>query len=339
MPLPVNISASRAAAILGLSNYQTPVTVWLQIMESREPGFCARNNYELPVVEYSAPMRWGHAFESAVIELAEQRSGEEIICREEFHEVEMPHTNGGTITCHIDGEYRISENLHEGKTTSIMNFRDHFGEPGTDQVPVEYQLQCQHQMICTGAEKVILSVLVFPRRVEEWEEMGWKPINDCGRWELEAANGLHFSIKRWANILNEMGYFHQYEITANPELHALMLQKYSTFWTDHVLTGTPPVPMCVDDIKALVREPIGTIIADERVERLVMERDNIMSEIGKGGSLSKRAEELRLEILKYMTAAGAVPDDESRNKFILRGRDGKKLASYGADKNGRMVMR
>lgn len=339
MPLPVNISASRAAAILGLSNYQTPVTAWLQIMESREPGFCARNNYELPVVEYSAPMRWGHAFESAVIELAEQVQNDKIFLREEFFEKDY-------LTCHIDGLYNAGHNkfgapgtLHEGKTTNAQYFRDHFGEPGTDQVPVEYALQTQHQMICTGAEKVILSVLVFPRRVEEWEEMGWKPINDCGRWELEAANGLHFSIKRWANILNEMGYFHQYTITANPELQALMLQKYSTFWTDHVLTGTPPVPMCVDDIKALVREPIGTIIADERVERLVMERDNIMSEIGKGGSLSKRAEELRLEILKYMTAAGAVPDDESRNKFILRGRDGKKLASYGADKNGRMVMR
>jgi hypothetical protein len=196
-------------------------------------------------------------------------------------------------------------------------------------------------MICTGAEKVILSVLVFPRRVEEWEEMGIKVEGpDSHGYKLIREDlSLNIYCEEWARVFAQAGYFHQYEITANPELHALMLQKYSTFWTDHVLTGTPPVPMSVDDIKALVREPIGTIIADERVERLVMERDNIMSEIGKGGSLSKRAEELRLEILKYMTAAGAVPDDESRNKFILRGRDGKKLASYGADKNGRMVMR
>jgi predicted phage-related endonuclease len=39
MPTPINISASRGAAILGLSDYQTPVQVWLQIMESRDPGF------------------------------------------------------------------------------------------------------------------------------------------------------------------------------------------------------------------------------------------------------------------------------------------------------------
>lgn len=334
MSIPIKISGSRSAAVLGLSQYSTPVSVWLEIM-GRE--FCEKNNYEFPIFEGNAATIWGTAFEGAIIELTEQKTDKKITDREKFFEKDY-------LTCHVDGI--IDDCLYEAKTTSVMTFRDSWGEPGTDKIPIDYMLQVQHNMLLSGLDKCILSVLVFPRRVEEWEEMGWEIYDNSDNFQddysisnfKDGNDSICFPIA-WARVLDQMGYFHQYEIRANPELHALMLQKYSTFWTDHVLTGTPPVPMSVDDIKALVREPVGTIIADDRVERLVMERDNIMSEIGKGGSLSKRAEDLRLEILKYMTESGAVLDDESRNKFILRGRDGKKLASYGKDKNGRLIFR
>jgi predicted phage-related endonuclease len=336
MSKPINISASRGAAILGLSSWKTPVQTWLEIMESREPEFCIKNNFEFPIFEETAALRFGKAFESAVIELAERKQGFEIIGRETYDF----HSKYDYVTCHLDGVYdnltAPPENkpLHEGKTTSAFYFRDHFGEPGTDQVPMEYQIQCQHQMICTGAEKVILSVLVFPRRVEEWEEMGWDVFPDPPEpFILKRGNCAHIP-ETWAIILDEMGYFHQFNIHAHPELHALMLTHYRDFWENNILTGTPPVPKTYDDIRALVRDPIGTIVADENIERLMAEYHNIKSEIGGAGPLAKRAEQIKVDILQWMRGAGVVIDEDSQQKWILRDNTGHKIASYGKNKNG-----
>ena len=330
MPISINISASRGAAILGLSKWKTPVQSWLEIMESREPGFCEKHNYELPVFEYNAAMRWGHAFENSIIELAENKIGIEIVEREQLYTKDF-------LTCHIDGRYHIGDVLHEGKTTNFRYYRENFGEPGTDRVPVEYQIQCQHQMICTGAEKVILSVLVFPRMVTDFEEIGWEIVpynNDYDIQKIIDGKVSCVSPIAWARTLNEMGYFHTYEIIANRDLQLLMIEKYTDFWNNHVLTGIPPEAKSYDDIRALVREPIGTIIANDEIVRLMSEFKNIGSEISTTGPLAKRREQIKVDVLKYMASAGAVLDDESKDKFILRDNTGKKIASYGNNKNG-----
>lgn len=338
MPTPLNISGSRAAAILGMSNYSTPLQVWLQIMESREPGFCEKHNYKLPEFEYNSAMKWGHAFESVIIELAEEKQGYKIHNREKLYTAE----NYEYVTCHIDGQYAHDE-LHEGKTTSAQYFYSAFGEPGTDRVPVEYQLQCQHQMICTGTDKVILSVLVFPKRVEEWEEMGWIPaLWDEKRNEYFLINkelNKEIMPNKWASVLAQMGYFHQYTIHAHSDLQKLMLEAYADFWNNHVLTGTPPEPKNYEDIRAICREPIGTIIATPEINNLISEYKQIGSEISSTGTLAKRREQLKTQILNFSRTAGFTEDDESRDKWIIRSQDGKKLASYGRDKNGNFIFR
>lgn len=338
MPQTINISASRGASILGLSNYRTPVQAWLEIMESREPGFCQKNKYELPEFEYNSAMKWGHAFESAIIELVEKKQNTEIINREKLF-----YASWDKITCHIDGWYGAAniykQTLHEGKTTSYFYYKDNFGEPGTDKVPQDYQIQCQHQMICTGAEKVILSVLVFPRRIEEWEEMGWEITNEMGIDGLKKENGNYRAINVWANILDEMGYFHQYEIKSHPELQQRMIKHYTDFWNNHVLTGKPPEPQSYDDIKALCTEPVGTIVANDNIERFISEYKNIKSEISGSGPLAKRAEQIKVSILDFMRKSGFAEDDESKDKWILRSQSGTKLASYGKNKNGVFTFR
>lgn len=333
MPTPLNISASRAGAILGMSQYSTPLQVWLQIMESREPGFCEKHNYQIPEFEYNSAMKWGHAFESAVIELAEERQGFKIIDRERLYQKDY-------LTCHIDGRYEsYGIGLHEGKTTSANYFYSAFGEPGTDRVPVEYQLQCQHQMICTGAEKVILSVLVFPKRVEEWEKMGWTVEKFEDDYCLKHENYRKVFPMEWAYTLSMQGYFHQYIITAHVDLQALMLSAYADLWNNHVLTGAPPEPMNYDDIRAICREPVGTIIATPEINNLIAEYKQIGSEISSTGTLAKRREQLKTQILNYSRTAGFTEDDESRNKWIIRGQDGKKLASYGRTEKGIFIFR
>lgn len=354
MPEPINISASRGAAILGLSKWSTPVEAWLKIMEAREPGFCEKHNYEKPERIDSAQFRWGHAFESAIIELAEGKHGCEIKNREMLYEIK------NYITCHIDGCYYWENTLHEGKTTSIFYFKDHFGEPGTDQVPIEYWIQCQHQMICTGAERVILSVLVFPRRVEEWEEIGWdveksklQKFGEAIRYKLKCPDKnwkepeydgqtqqyVYADCIEWARTLDQMGYFYQYEITANQEAQNLMIKHYTDFWNNHVLTGTPPEEKNYDDIRRLHREPTGTIVATEEIERLTSEMKNIKAEISGTGPLSRRAEQIRVELLKYMSQEAKIEDDDSTDKWILRDRTGKKIATYGKNKNGVLYFR
>jgi len=355
MPIPVNISASRGSAILGLSNWSTQVEVWLKIKESREPGFCAKNNYELPVFEESPVLRWGKAFETAVIELAEKKQEKEITLREKFCAAGYSNLSSkeslikkdAKITCHLDGNYKHSliqdSDLHEGKTTSYFYYKDNFGEPGTDKVPIDYQIQGQHQMICTGAKKVILSVLVFPKRVEEWEENGYIPMElKSGVWVItNDKTGTNFHPNYWAEPLADMGYFHQYEINAHPELQGLMLDHYNDFWNDHILTDVAPEAVSYDDIKKLVRNPVGTIVADEKIETLMEEYKNIKSEIGGTGSLAKRAERIKVQVLNWMNETEKIEDynEVDSQKWILKDRAGKKIASYGQNKKGSFIFR
>ena len=57
--LPIGISGSRAAAIIGLSQYDTPLSIWQTIMESRNPGFNAERGYEfIPFQGNAASVVW-----------------------------------------------------------------------------------------------------------------------------------------------------------------------------------------------------------------------------------------------------------------------------------------
>lgn len=325
MSKPVKISGSRAAAVLNMSPYQTPVQVWMSIMEEVEPGFCADHNYQYEPFEGNVSTRWGSAFESAIIELTENKLNIKITDREKLFIQDI-------VSCHVDGIIK-GDTLFEGKTTTAFSFRDEWGEPGTDRIPVSYQIQVQNNLMVTGLQSCILSVLVFPRRVEEWEEMGIVPrLIEKNIWRIERPNGNLFDPREWASVLDDMGYFHQYEIHPHPELQALMLQHYREFWEGHVLTGTPPEIKSFEDVKALCPVASGTLVADETVERLAAEYKQITQEIGGSGSLAKRKEQIKIEILKYMITMDSrvekVLDDDSVEKFILRNREGRKLFQY-----------
>jgi len=308
-----------------MSPYQTPVQVWMSIMEEVEPGFCADHNYQYEPFEGNVSTRWGSAFESAIIELTENKLNIKITDREKLFIQDI-------VSCHVDGIIK-GDTLFEGKTTTAFSFRDEWGEPGTDRIPVSYQIQVQNNLMVTGLQSCILSVLVFPRRVEEWEEMGIVPrLIEKNIWRIERPNGNLFDPREWASVLDDMGYFHQYEIHPHPELQALMLQHYREFWEGHVLTGTPPEIKSFEDVKALCPVASGTLVADETVERLAAEYKQITQEIGGSGSLAKRKEQIKIEILKYMITMDSrvekVLDDDSVEKFILRNREGRKLFQY-----------
>jgi predicted phage-related endonuclease len=351
---PIGISASRGAAVLGLSPYMTRVDVWAQICEDRSPGFCAAHGIVPPEPVDNAAIRWGTGFETAVIQLAEIARGQRIGSREALCEfrvddadntVETFFENSAQITCHLDGRYEDGV-LHEGKTTSSFAFRDAWGEPGTDRIPRAYQVQAQHQMLCAGTENSIVSVLVFPTRPEEWEAAGLRVdaemISSGHTCESDGAcectdTTLIASPLGWALTLRQMGFFHQYEIAADHELQTLMLEHYRDFWTRYVLTETPPPAEMYEDIKRLLPEPRGTVVATEQQERWASEYRQIGDEAAKS---KKRQDQLKALLLGGIERGAEHPiDSDSVEAIVLRDRTGKKIASYSKGEDGRKTFR
>jgi len=350
---PRGISASRGAAVLGLSEYQTPLEVFQRIMEEREPGWNKAHGYALPPEPDSAAIRWGTAFENAVVELAERAQGIKIINREQAWSRGINKTdNDKFITCHIDGLYDNNSGnywscpLHEGKTTTSFTFREKWGEPGTDRVPRTYQVQVQHQMMCTGAGEAIVSVLTFPEAPDKWESMGWEVQGENGDYWLRNKDDFGIISKGsgkidpsyWATVFNQMGYFHQYPVRANGEAQRLMAGAYREFWHNHILTGTPPEPRNYEDVKRLFPEPKSTIVVPDYIERKIAEYRGITEETANS---KKRKERLKTIVTKYAAEhrGAGIEDDESAEAVIFRNGSGDKLGSWSKDKNGHLVFR
>jgi hypothetical protein len=329
--LPSKISASRGAAVLGLSEWSTPFEVWQKIMEENHPGFNEDRGYVLPVFEGNAATRWGLAFEDAVIELAEQAQGSEIIYREKS----FVDPNKAFVTCHVDGSYRGSLTLHEGKTTNARTYYKKWGEPGSDRVPGTYAIQGQHQMICTGADQCIVSVLVFPRMVDEWEKEGieLRPEHPYEIWK----DGIPVAeAEQWARTFAQAGFFHQYPIHANPEAQSKMLDHYAEFWRVHVLGEKPPEPRNYDDIRRMFPGPNGTVVATEEIERISAEYKGIGAE---ESLLKKRKDELKTRLISAATECDRTIDDESTEAILILDSQGRKLHKYGKNKNGKVGFR
>jgi hypothetical protein len=347
---PVGISASRGAAILGLSEFQSPLEVWQLLCEERTPGFNAVRGYTLPEHKDSAPLRWGKAFEPAVIALAEEALESRIDSREaafylDFKGLEHDNPAAGPITCHIDGWYRSPDlgeatPLHEGKTTSLFPFREKWGPEGTDKIPVSYAVQTQHQLACTGAELDIVSVLVFPETPDKFEELGWQVVkNGLDEWCVSRDSIACRPCYDWADVFRDIGNFHQYPVPANRDAQRGLLDAYRHFWDHNILTGIEPEPRTYDDVKRLFPEPKKTIVCPPLIAGWFAEMKAIGEEIGEGGSMSKRKKRLAQITLDWARKQDGTLDDESRTATIFRDEAGKKLGQFAKQKNGVLVFR
>ena len=365
---PRGISASRGAAALGALSeddrapYQSQFELVQRIREEREPGWNAAHGYTLPDDPDNAAIRWGSAFEDSIVELASAKQGlGEIGNREKFYEYIPPAIIGQDgeqrgfskilypqITCHIDGRYwsdgkttlHAHGPLHEGKTTNLWTHRELWGEPGTDRIPQNYQIQVQHQMLCTGAAEAIVSVLVFPRRVDKWEKEGLTVTKqgdtEAPDWILNGptiTTGYGFGTRPivWAVHLAEMGLFHQYPVAANAEAQRMLVDAYRHFWDHYIIGDGIPDPANYEDVRRMFPAPVGTIVVSEQEAAWIAERKMITDQIGDTGMLAKRKQELKVLTLKSICARlsrDAVIDDESTEKVIFRDEKGEKLGSY-----------
>lgn len=327
---PVGISASRGAAILGLSKYTTPVEIWLEIMEQKKPGFCANNGYEKPVRDdiwdnenkNFAAIRWGLALEDGICFYVGN-----IEDREKLH----VHENG-FLTCHVDG---IKDNIIiENKTTNNISFRKNWGEPGSCFIPADYQIQIQHQMLVTGIKDAIVNVLVFPKSQQEFENDGWKIVNENDNIKIFNPRGKYKHGVDIVKELDEFGFFHQYVIEADEALQEIMLENYTHFWNEYIIEEKAPPIEIVKDLHWLIPSPVGEIEADEKIRSLWNEYTSIDSEIY---DCEKRMTSIKNTIAKYIS--NKTPSESAEKNKIRLMAGARNIATYSISKNGRKTFR
>ncbi|MDR1353528.1 MAG: YqaJ viral recombinase family protein [Treponema sp.] len=331
--IPSGISGSRAAAVLGISGFDTRLAAWQRIIEEAEPGWNTARGFLLPEREETAAMRWGTAFEDAVAKLAGKALGGRVTKREKEYRDEIT-PSGAPLTCHIDGV--IKGRLYEAKTASSFSFNSSWGR---DRIPGYYQAQVQHNLFLTGLAEAVVVCLEFPETPEKWEAMGWYTARAGDKWLLQndgAQTGA--TPETWARALAEMGFFHRYEIAADQATQTAMLDGYAKFW-ESVKAGKPPAPENYADIKRLFPEPKGTLIAPPAIEMKLREYRDIAAELGGSGPQAKRQEQLKVEILSWARGQAAEEDDESAEKLVIRNEAGEKCGSFGKTKTGALVFR
>ncbi len=136
-----SIGGSDAAAIVGLSKWSTPYTVW------------ADKTGRTPPVEDNEAMRQGRDLEQYVAERWMEATGKK--CRRRtgiFKNDKYPFAHAN-----ID-RFVVGENAGlECKTTSVFNLKAFKG----GEYPDNYYAQCVHYMAMTGADRWYLAVLVL----------------------------------------------------------------------------------------------------------------------------------------------------------------------------------
>jgi putative phage-type endonuclease len=137
------IGASEASAALGISRWGTPLKLFLQKTGRLEAD--AEND----------AMRWGRRLEPMILNDFECMTGRRLRERQVFvQSAEWPHLRatldavdeeGGVVEAKLIGERRAEKEL---------------GEPGTDQVPDDWVIQAQQQLLCEGVDHVTFAVQV-----------------------------------------------------------------------------------------------------------------------------------------------------------------------------------
>lgn len=149
------IGASDAAAAMGLNAHKTPYDLWLDKTGQQSVPF-----------EGNEFTYWGNVLEPVVADRLAEETGYKL------------RRHGRTITakdypfmgCHLDYKVTALPTVVEIKTGGYFT-KDQWGESGSDQVPDNYLIQVQHQMICTGYKQALVAVLLGG------QEFRWYQIN------------------------------------------------------------------------------------------------------------------------------------------------------------------
>lgn len=139
------IGASECAAALGISPYCTPYELWLE-KTGRVPKSDILNE---------SRVRLRHAHEQTVAdEYAFQRQVKLKRVNKTLYHKKYPF-----MLCHLDRVIIGQRKIVEIKT-SMSWMKSSWGEVGTDNVPMDYIAQVQHQYACSGLNEADMAVLI-----------------------------------------------------------------------------------------------------------------------------------------------------------------------------------
>lgn len=135
------IGGSDAPAIIGMSKYSSPYTVWADKLG------------KLPPKEDNEPMRLGRDLEEYVAKRFTEATGKKV--RKENHilinpDIPFAHANVDRMIVGEDAGF-------EAKTTSALNLKKF----KNGEYPENYYVQCVHYMMVTGCKRWYLGVLVL----------------------------------------------------------------------------------------------------------------------------------------------------------------------------------
>ena len=154
---PLGLGGTDIGAILGLSPYKTPLELWSELVSGEQP-----ENRDL------IHLRFGQHAESFIA--SEYERATDLFTA--VHSPTLFHKKHGFMFGHVDRFVLdrpdtpavvdgtiTADKLLECKTSSAFSKND-WGEPGTDQVPPLYLVQCAWYMAITECQSADLAVLI-----------------------------------------------------------------------------------------------------------------------------------------------------------------------------------
>lgn len=157
---PVIFGASECAAVCGMSPYETPLHVYL------------RKRREIDPIEDNDAMRLGRKLEPVVIDEYRERTGYAVLAPRptfiHYRHRFLSATPDGMVMPTTNSQQAVrAEDVFplDAKTTTWRRAKD-FGEEGSDELPEDYLLQAQQQMLVMGAALQDTAVLVDGRTLK-----------------------------------------------------------------------------------------------------------------------------------------------------------------------------
>ena len=147
------IGGSDCAAVLGLSRFDTPLSVW------------AEKTGKLPYedISHKLHIRMGNRLEEVVAELFTEETGKSVRrVNETIYHPEYPF-----LCANIDRRVVGEDALLECKTASGWKAKEWQGE----EVPTEYILQCLHYLAVTGKKEAYIAVLIGGNQQFVWKKV------------------------------------------------------------------------------------------------------------------------------------------------------------------------
>lgn len=236
------IGGSDCAAVMGLSRWRTPLDCYLDKRGESEP------------IEESEAMFWGTTLEPVIRQRYSDVTGLEVLMPSGI----IYHKDYPFMLATLDG-FTPCRRIVEIKTA---RYSSEWGEPGSDEIPIEYMAQVQHYMAVTGFEVADVAVLI---------------------------GGSDFRI---------------YEVPADRELQAMMIQKEREFW-GLVEAGTPPDPVCLADAIRLFGKSDVKEMVEADDDALIDFEELIQVNTAIKG-LETRADDLKGKIITYMGNKGDI---------------------------------